>query len=196
MKEDLIIYESLRNEIIRLQEAITNETIYMYVTYFALLAFGYKYEWMILASFIVLIVFQAMINKEWWLITKCSTYIRTFFEEQRKDMHWESFNHFEKFNELNNKLNKELCWKIYRWSATFLAVISFIALTILFIDKYQKIGVSLFEAIALIIGLFFFHIVAYTNTKAFSKSDENITGLKKCIEQYYDYIQHKEKSDL
>ncbi len=79
IEEKMEEYEALRNEILRLQTAVSNETIYMYVIYFALLAFGFQNKYALLASFIVLIVFQAMISKEWWLIFKCSTYIKVFF---------------------------------------------------------------------------------------------------------------------
>ena len=196
MEENMAVYEALRNELIRLQEATTNETIYMYITYFALLTFGYKYEWMLLVSFIVLIVFQSIITREWWLITKCSAYICTFFEIPRKDMHWESFHRFDKYKELNNKLDKELYWRIYRWSATFLAGVSLIALIILAFEKYSKNGFSLSEVVIIIAGIILFHVVLFTNRRVFSKSDEDTTGLKKCTEKYWEYIHNKEQSGL
>lgn len=195
MEENLLIYEALRNELIRLQSGITNETIYMYVVYITLFAFGYRHNWLLLASFIVLIVFQAMISRDWWSMTKCSAYICTFFETPRKDMHWESFHRFEKYKQLKGKMDKELCWIIYRWSATFLATTSLIALVALEIENYQKSNgnLPLSEIIILILGFVFFHIVLLTNRRVFSKSDEDTTGLKKCTEEYLEYIHNKEK---
>ena len=79
MDENLVVYETVRNEILRVQESTTNETIYMYVAYITLFSIGFSYNWVFLASFIVLIVFQALINKDWWEMRKCSIFIRTFF---------------------------------------------------------------------------------------------------------------------
>ncbi len=128
-------------------------------------------------------------------------------------MNLENLHRFERYKEINNKNNKELGWKLYQWSSAFLACFSLIALIDLItkeyqitgeyqitkghqiIGEYQISGFSLFDVIILIIGIILFCIVVYTNKKVFYKNNENITGLRECIEQYYKYVQDKEKSD-
>ena len=81
MKENIAVYETLRNSIVSCEERIANEKIYMYVVYFAMLAFSFERSWMILVSYLVLIVFQTLINGDRMAVEKASTYIRIFFEK-------------------------------------------------------------------------------------------------------------------
>lgn len=88
MNENIAVYEALRAHILQKESQIANETIYMYVTYFALLAIGSIWSsWFSLVPFFSLIVFQSMINGDQWAITKASAYIKIFFEEPRDDIH-------------------------------------------------------------------------------------------------------------
>lgn len=81
MEEDLSVYVALREHILQKEGQIANETIYMYVTYFALLAIGSIWKnWMSLLPFVGLIVFQTMINEEEWEIGKASVYIKVFLK--------------------------------------------------------------------------------------------------------------------
>lgn len=94
MNENIAVYEALRAHILQKESQIANETIYMYVTYFALLAIGSIWSsWFSLVPFFSLIVFQSMINGDQWAITKASAYIKIFFEEPRDDIHWEQLHH-------------------------------------------------------------------------------------------------------
>ena len=86
----MAVYETLRSHIISCENRISNERISMYVVYFALLAFAVNYSWLILVSFLVLIVFQTLINMDRILISKASIYIKEFFEEN-SNIHWETW---------------------------------------------------------------------------------------------------------
>lgn len=60
-EENIAEYEALRGEILRLQDCVRNETMWMYTVYTALFTLGFNYNILFIGSFIVLIVFQAMI---------------------------------------------------------------------------------------------------------------------------------------
>ena len=91
MEESISVYESLRENILHEEDRISNETIYMYVTYFALLTVSSLWNsWLSMVSYIVLIVFQSMINSSIWSIKKSSIYIKIFFETKNNNIHWES----------------------------------------------------------------------------------------------------------
>lgn len=182
MKENLAVYEALRNEILRVQDLRTNCSISMYVSFIALFSIGFSFIWIFLASFIVLIIFQAMINRQWWLMTKQSVYIRVFFENQRDDMHWENFNIFKEYLDLSSEQDKELSWIIHRWSTAFLSVISLIALFVAtFVQKGSNIaGV---EIAILVCACILCILAIYTNKQYFKKSDD--TRLMKCTANYF-----------
>lgn len=128
MKENAAVYTALREHILTKEEQIANEVIYMYVTYFALLAVGSIWnQWVSLVCFIDLIAFQAMINGDQWSITKASLYIEVFFEEPCGDIHWESFQHYSKFSEMyTRKMGKTAGWYFRKRGASILSVVSFL----------------------------------------------------------------------
>lgn len=79
-KEELIVYEMVRNTIISCEERVRNETIYMYVIYFAMLSFAFENNWLFLVTFIVLISFQSMMYADRLSIEKASAYIQVFLK--------------------------------------------------------------------------------------------------------------------
>ncbi len=109
MKEDISVYNALREHILHTENQISNETIYMYVTYFALLVIGNIWdEWMSLASFIDLIVFQSMINGDQWSVTKASIYITIFFETKHRGIHWELLHQDPEYKSVFSRTVKKL----------------------------------------------------------------------------------------
>ena len=96
-KENLHVYDTLRNEIIQMEESQMTYTVYMYTVFFAVFAFGLKYRILFLLAQIVLIIFQSLINYRVWLRHKVSAYIITFFETPRNDIHWESLHHSSEY---------------------------------------------------------------------------------------------------
>ena len=188
MDENLVVYETVRNEILRVQESTTNETIYMYVAYITLFSIGFSYNWVFLASFIVLIVFQALINKDWWEMRKCSIFIRTFFEEQRDDIHWESLHVFKHCQTVRSLQDSEIGWKLYKWSSTFLATISLISLVFTTFNKSDP-NVSSTEITILVVGSILFCIAVYVNILFSYKSDEKEANLRECIKDFFEKMQ-------
>lgn len=190
--ENLIVYQALRDEIIRAEESKANCAISMYVSFVALFSIGFSYNWIFLASFVVLIVFQAMINRDWWSITKLSAYIQVFFEDTRKDIHWESLHAFEGFKKLHSKQNKELSWVIFRWSSAFLAILSLVSLIAVTFGK-SGLSISLLDIVILVCALFLCTVTIYTNKLLFKKSDD--TELKECIKNYLNEMSKESESD-
>ena len=192
MKENTVEYEAVRNEIIRLQESITNETIYMYVTYITLFSIGFSYKWAFLASFIVLIVFQAIINENQWEIKKCSVFLKVFFEESYDDIHWEGFHTFKYYKTLRNIRENKIGWKLYKWSSSFLALISLIFL-VFTVFKETGVNISIYEILVLFAGFCFFLLTLYTNTAFNYKEGEDDDMLKDCVEEYLKRINSESK---
>lgn len=89
--ENELVYSTLRNELIVIEEMQRNMYIYMYSIFAVLYAVGVQFgNIFFLLTYIVLIPFQCKIDLYNWSITKMSIYIRVFFEEKRNDIHWES----------------------------------------------------------------------------------------------------------
>lgn len=100
MKERIEEYEYLRNEIISLEDQQRNVWLYMYILFCSLFVLGLQWSrHLFLVIYIILIPFQCIINDYNWSITKLSTYIRLFFEDERTNMNWESFHIFPHYQE-------------------------------------------------------------------------------------------------
>lgn len=98
MKEKLEVYQALRNEIISTEEQRRNVWIYMYVIYISLFVLGMEWNYhLFLVTYIVIIPFQVVINDYCWSISKISTYIRLFIENNRKDINWESMHVYNEY---------------------------------------------------------------------------------------------------
>lgn len=123
--ENLVVYESLRNEIISIQEIRATYNVYMYTVYVVLFGLGVEFSSIFFAvSFIILISFQAKINHCKYSITRISAYIRIFFEEERNDIHWEKFYFDEATTEIRKKLDHKLTNVISSTSTVQLGIIS------------------------------------------------------------------------
>lgn len=192
MQEDIAVYEALRAHILQKECQIANETIYMYVSYFALLAIGSIWnDWISLLPFLVLIVFQSMINEEEWEICKASMYIKTFFEKQRKDIHWESLHEFQSYSLVfSNIIHKTIGWYISKCSAIILSVLSFVCilLPILHNYNYQILNVSFAPTARIIFAGLLMTVTIWINRKFFSiRENEKLKSkLAEAIKEFYE----------
>lgn len=108
MKEKIEVYQTIRNEIIVMEELQRNVWIYMYVLFCSLFVLGLQWShYLFLVSYIILIPFQVVINDYKWSIAKMSTYIRLFFE-QKKDINWESLHIYEPYKEYYKQRTKSI----------------------------------------------------------------------------------------
>lgn len=125
MKESKEEYTSLRNEIIIFEEVQRNVWLYMYVIFSTLFVLGLQWSYyLFLVAYVVIIPFQCVYNDYWWSISKISTYIRTFYEEENKNMNWESFHVHPIFKDYYNSKRKNLVDKIRFSGSVFLGVLS------------------------------------------------------------------------
>lgn len=130
MKKNMSEYESLRNEIISIEEQQRNVWIYMYVLFVTIFVLGLQLSYyLFLVAYIILIPFQVVINRYSWSITKLSTYIRIFYEKYQKNLKWENMHVFNDYKEYYKKINKSISGIIRNTSAMqlgFLTTIFFI----------------------------------------------------------------------
>lgn len=118
-------YESLRNEIISMEERQRNVWVNMYIMFGTLFVLGLQCSYyFFLFTYVILIPFQLVINDFLWSITKLSTYIRIFFEDERNDINWESFHVYNKYQEYYKKRNGGLRGIIKNSGSVHLGVIS------------------------------------------------------------------------
>lgn len=128
MKENLVVYDALRDQILQCQSIIINETINMYLVYFALFSLGFSYIWLFLVSFIVLLVFQSMINCHLWEVRKATKYIEIFFEIPRCDIHWEKLHRYDIYQSAVSKSKiRNMDWYIRNNGSLFLAILSLLS---------------------------------------------------------------------
>ncbi len=124
-KENLREYESLRNEIISLEEQQRNVWIYMYVIFSTLFALGLQWSpYLFLVNYIVLIPFQCVINSCHRAIQRISTYIMVFFEDCNSSFNWESLQISEEYLDYYEKRNNGITDFIRKSGATHLGFIT------------------------------------------------------------------------
>ena len=181
MQENIVVYETLRNSIISCEERITNEKIYMYVVYFTLLAFGFEHRGMLLVSYLVLIVFQTLINGDRIAVEKASTYIRVFFEEN-SDIHWETLHKEQQHLKAYIEATRNVGWYIEKYGASLLALISFLVLLIISLQQY---GLPLGLVIELILAGLLCIVVIFINTKLYINNGDTGGDLENSIREFY-----------
>lgn len=125
MDENIQEYNTLRNEIISMQELQRNIWIYMYVLFGTLFVLGLQLShYLFLVTYIILIPFQCVINDFLWSISKISTYIRVFFENERHDMNWESLHVYDLYQEYYKKKSNSLIGLIRISGSVHLGIIA------------------------------------------------------------------------
>ena len=172
--EQLAEYEALRNSIISCENKISNETIYMYIAYFALAAFGFEQIWVLFLSYLVLIVFQTMVNEDRVNIERTSTYIRVFFED-RYDIHWEHLNADGKHMDVFRKYYRTIGWYITKFGPSILAFLSTICIVRILLNKDNSSTISVTIA-QLMIAILLFHTVLYLNRKYYENNKRKLSA--------------------
>lgn len=202
MEENVAVYTALREHILQKENQIANETIYMYVTYFALLAIGSIWNsWFSLVSFISLIVFQSMINGDQFAVTKASLYIRIFFETKRNDIHWEQL-HQDPYclSVISGTVNKTVGWYICKYGATILSILSFLSIIIpiLHDSNYHLYALTSVETIRSIIAFILCSITIYMNKLYFTLRDNKNSNekLAQAIEAFYKTVKEESISNI
>lgn len=125
MSEKIEVYETLRNEIIAIEEIQRNVWIYMYVIFCTLFVLGLQWSYyLFLVTYIVLIPFQCVINDYKWSISKMSTYIRIFFENENRNINWESLHLCDSYREYYKQKKRSIKGIIKISGATHLGLLA------------------------------------------------------------------------
>jgi len=172
-REDLAVYAALRSSIVSGEDRIKNATVSMYVVYFAMLTFGFHYRWLLYVSFIVLMIFQAMINDDRLAIEKTSIYIRIFFEEESRSIHWESLHKDIDFLKAVRTRNRDIAWFLYHFGASCLSLVSFFALVVPLFQQYSRWEeVMAHHALSILAALGGCLLVVYINSRRYANRGE------------------------
>lgn len=191
--ENIAVYETLRNNIISCEERITNEKIYMYVVYFALLAFGVERTGILMLSYLVLIVFQTMINRDRTAIEKASAYIRIFFEE-KGDIHWESLHKEQRHLRAYWTKTRNIGWYIEKFSSSLLALTTLLILLITFLQRSSFCKLPLNLALELIAALFLCIAVLFLNTRLYTNNGDIGGEIENSIRLFYKECYEQKKN--
>lgn len=185
MKEKMEVYETIRNEIISLQELQRNVWIYMYVLFATLFVLGLELsEYLFLVSYVVLIPFQCVINDYHWSISKMSTYIRIFFEEEDQDIGWESLHVYSYYRDYYKNKSKSIRGIIRISGAVHLGFLStvFYCWHILQESYFEdSFALSLDNLIWIILSVILFIILVLINKDFYHNYD---TELEDVIRKY------------
>lgn len=141
MKEKIEVYETIRNEIISIQELQRNVWIYMYVLFGTLFVLGIEWSsYLFLVSYVILISFQCVINDYQWSISKMSIYIRIFFEEVDKEIGWESLHIYPSYKEYYKNKSRSIRGIIRISGAVHLGFLSTLFTVTMFCIDHVQMG--------------------------------------------------------
>ena len=130
-KEDMAVYETLRNEIISTQGIRTTLVVYMYTVYCAIVTFESVTSKLLqinnkisfVVSVVILVLFQSKIHRCSFTFARISAYIIAFFETDRGDINWEKANFISGDD---RKAENKIILFLSSTGAPFLGVLSFL----------------------------------------------------------------------
>ncbi|MGM9615699.1 MAG: hypothetical protein ACI3W7_09280 [Oscillospiraceae bacterium] len=187
VQEKLAVYDTLRDSIISCENRMVNEKIYMYIVYFTLLTLGYDHTWAILVSYLVLIVFQSLINEEAVAVEKASTYIRIFFEKDM-DIHWETLHKNELFLSKYLPSVRTIGQYIENHGASILAIISFLVLLTTSLQQYSFLKLPSELVVELILSVILCVAVIYINKNLYINNGDTGSDLETGIVDFYNTV--------
>lgn len=187
-RENLVVYETLRNTIISCEERIANETIYMYVIYFTVFSLGFKFNWLALVSIGILIVFQTMINTDQLAIDRASVYIEIFFENVRGDIHWELINRDLLHNLAFYESDRSIGWYINKYSASILGSASLVLFYSSLFKQYDYDIQPILEnhAMEVVLSVVLYLIVVHLNRRLFFNRNEGKQKIVESVQAFYE----------
>lgn len=191
--ENLCVYETLRNEIISTQTMRKNIIMYMYVVYVTLFVLAIEFSpYIFLITYIILIPFQAQILRCKFTISKISAYIKIFFEDERKDMHWESLQVSEITKPFLNKTNNRLVSLLAGTGSIQLGILSslgFIGYTLYNSYNNYKFNLCISDLFLMFLSIFLVFIIFIVNSDY--KKNYNIEIYNSFYKYKENIINHK-----
>lgn len=171
-------YDGLRNEIISMEEQQRNVWIYMYVLFVTLFVLGIEFSYnLFLITYVVLIPFQIVINRYRLSISKISTYIRIFYEEDVDELNWENFQVYDGYKKYYRKLSSGIPGKIRDTGVSQLGILStsFYILFMLY-NKFNNdtFKLSVIDILLIILSIILFFITMLLNKEYTKNYDEEL----------------------
>lgn len=120
-------YCALRAEIISKQEKKTDVWLHMYILYAALFTLGIETDnkYFLLLTYLIIIPYQVMQNNCEWNVSRISTYIQTFYEENNCAMQWEGFNKsYENYTDYLRKKTRGIIGFVRQAGSIHLAILT------------------------------------------------------------------------
>lgn len=191
MSKNMSEYDSLRSEIISMEEQQRNVWIYMYVLFITLFVLGLELSYQLfLVTYVILIPFQVVINRYGWSISKMSTYIRLFYEKDESNLNWESMHVFYGYKGYYKKFNGSITGKIRYTGASqlgFLASVFYI-ISVMY-DRYSESMYNLNAIdILFILGSICLFFITFILNKEYNKN--YVEELEIVIQQYQDSLKN------
>lgn len=190
MDERIEVYQTIRDEIIAMEELRRNVWIYMYILFCTLFALGLEWSnYFFLVTYIVLIPFQCMINDYQWAISKMSIYIRIFFENANKGINWESLHVYDKYKDYYKQKKKSVIGIIRISGAShlgFLATVFYCGYTLrdLYVDNNFVLDIG--NIFLIILSIILFVILVLINKDYYKDYDAE---LEKIMKKYKEEIE-------
>lgn len=199
MEERIEVYESLRNEIITMEELQRNVWIYMYILFCTLFVLGLQWSHsLFLVSYIILIPFQCVINDYRWSICKMSTFIRIFFENKNKDISWETLHVSEVYKEYDRRKKRSIKSIVGMSGAIHLGILATgfycgYTLSNSYVDNKFILD---FGGVALIIlSIFLLMILIMVNRKYYKNYDTELEDIIKKYKKEREELKNKSIED-
>lgn len=191
-------YASLRQEIISIEEKQRNVWIYMYVLFCSLFVLGLEWShYLFLVTYIILIPFQCVINDFIWCMSKVSTYIQVFYEDENDNLNWESFHTYYPYIDLSTKKKKSFVEIISITSSVhlgFLATSFFCAYILKNAYTRGYFLINILDGLLILFSVILFFVILIIN-KEYNKKYFN--EKKVVMNSYKKYIEEKaEKCDF
>lgn len=199
MKERIEVYETIRNELIVIEELQRNVWIYMYVLFCTLFVLGLEWShFLFLVSYIVLIPFQCVINDYQWSISKMSIYIRVFFENDNRDISWESLHVCDIYKEYYKQKKKSIRNIIKISSVShlgFLATGFYCVYTLK--DSYinNNFVLDLENIFLIILSIILFIILIFINKDFYKNYDKELENIMTQYKEEREKMQCKDVED-
>ena len=186
MENNEIEYESIRNEIVAMEEIQRNLWMSMYAAYVVIFALGIEFtHYLFLTTYIIVIPFQAQIHRYSWSIVKMATYIKVFYEENENNkLYWESFQISDVYTEYYNKFNKNIISRISRTGALQLSALStilYITCTLYYSFDNGKFMVVWYDMILILIAIIAL-VISFILNKEYGRDFRS--ELEKIIQEY------------
>ena len=185
MKERIEVYNSIRSELVAMEEMQRNVWINMYVLFAALFVLGIEWShYLFLVSYIILIPFQCVINIYKWTIIRMSTYIKVFFEDEDKDIGWESFQISKNYVAYDRRIKKSFTQFLGRTGVVQLGMLAtgfFAGRTLILSYSSSGFVFSLIDLVFLVISIILFVIIVIINKEYYK---DYRTELEKIMNEY------------